>query len=342
MTVPDSSGQAAPLLAVEGLQTHFLTLDGTARAVNDVSFQVMPGETLGVVGESGSGKSVTALSVMRLIRPPGRIVGGTVRFEGINLLDLSEKAMRDVRGNRIAMIFQEPMTSLNPLFPVGYQIAEMFIRHRGMSKKQALDEAVQMLDKVQIPSPGRRAADHPHQLSGGMRQRVMIAMALSCRPQILIADEPTTALDVTIQAQVIDLMLNLKETFNTAILMITHDLGVIAEIAQQVVVMYAGQVVEQGTVFDIFEDPRHPYTRALLKATPRLGARAGSRRPLDEIKGIVPSLYDLPRGCAFYPRCPLGGGDCRAAAIPLIELGYRRRVRCIKAGAEPEPTAGAR
>jgi len=318
------------LLEVQELKTYFYTFDGIARAVEGVSFGLNKGETLGIVGESGSGKSVTALSVMRLIpEPPGRIVHGRILLNGNDILHIPMNEMRDIMGNRISMIFQEPMTSLNPLFTVGDQISGMFIRHMNLSKKESWNRSVEMLEKVQIPSPEKRAHDYPHQLSGGMRQRVMIAMALSCDPEMLIADEPTTALDVTIQAQVLDLMLQLKEDFGASILMITHDLAVIAEIAQRVIVMYAGRVVEEGDVFTIFENPMHPYTRALLKSIPKLGNRSKSgREPLHVIKGIVPSLYNLPAGCSFYPRCPEAMDICKTDPIEIVELEENHRVRC--------------
>ena len=318
------------LLEVQELKTYFYTFDGIARAVEGVSFGLNKGETLGIVGESGCGKSVTALSVMRLIpEPPGKIVHGRILLNGNDILQISMNDMKDIMGNRISMIFQEPMTSLNPLFTVGDQISEMFIRHMNLSKKESWNRSVEMLEKVQIPSPGKRAHDYPHQLSGGMRQRVMIAMALSCDPEILIADEPTTALDVTIQAQVLDLMLQLKEDFGASILMITHDLAVIAEIAQRVIVMYAGRVVEEGDVFTIFENPMHPYTRALLKSIPKFGNRSKSgREPLHVIKGIVPSLYNLPAGCSFYPRCPEAMDICKTNPIKIAALEENHRVRC--------------
>ena len=318
------------LLEVQELKTYFYTFDGIARAVEGVSFGLNKGETLGIVGESGCGKSVTALSVMRLIpEPPGKIVHGRILLNGNDILQISMNDMKDIMGNRISMIFQEPMTSLNPLFTVGDQISEMFIRHMNLSKKESWNRSVEMLEKVQIPSPGKRARDYPHQLSGGMRQRVMIAMALSCDPEILIADEPTTALDVTIQAQVLDLMLQLKEDFGASILMITHDLAVIAEIAQRVIVMYAGRVVEEGDVFTIFENPMHPYTRALLKSIPKFGNRSKSgREPLHVIKGIVPSLYNLPAGCSFYPRCPEAMDICKTNPIKIAALEENHRVRC--------------
>ncbi len=322
--------QDAHLLAVENLKTHFFTFEGVARAVDDVSFHLDKGEVLGVVGESGCGKSVTAQSVMRLIpEPPGRIVHGSIRFAGTDLARLEMEGMRDIRGNRIAMIFQEPMTSLNPVYTVGNQIGEMFTRHQGLSKKAARDKAVEMLRKVQIPAPEKRVSEFPHQLSGGMRQRAMIAMALSCDPEILIADEPTTALDVTVQAQIIELMGKLQEDFDTAILMITHDLGVIAETADRVVVMYAGKVVEEAVTVPLFEDPKHPYTRGLLRSIPKLGDRSRSgRQRLSEIEGMVPSLYSLPPGCPFAPRCEHAMGICRENPPELLEAGEGHRVRC--------------
>ena len=323
------------LLAVEGLKTHFFTLDGVAKAVDDVSFHLMPGETVGLVGESGCGKSVSALSIMRLIQdPPGRIVSGNIRFRDADLLSLSLSKMRAVRGNRISMIFQEPMTSLNPVYTIGDQIGEVFVLHQKTGKKEALDRTVEMLEKVQIPSPEKRVHEYPHELSGGMRQRAMIAMALACNPDLLIADEPTTALDVTIQAQIIDLMLELKTDFNAAILMITHDLGVVAETAQRVVVMYAGRVVEEGKTADIFENPLHPYTQGLLQSVPVIGRRARfGRERLKEITGMVPSLYDLPVGCAFHPRCPHAMEKCRLHRPVFTEHGDGHRVRCFKASA---------
>ncbi len=322
--------QDAHLLAVENLKTHFFTFEGVARAVDDVSFHLDKGEVLGVVGESGCGKSVTAQSVMRLIpEPPGRIVHGSIRFAGTDLARLEMEGMRDIRGNRIAMIFQEPMTSLNPVYTVGNQIGEMFTRHQGLSKKAARDKAVEMLRKVQIPAPEKRVSEFPHQLSGGMRQRAMIAMALACDPEILIADEPTTALDVTVQAQIIELMGKLQEDFDTAILMITHDLGVIAETADRVVVMYAGKVVEEAATIPLFEDPKHPYTRGLLRSIPKLGDRSRSgRQRLSEIEGMVPSLYSLPPGCPFAPRCEHAMGICRENPPELLEAGEGHRVRC--------------
>ena len=318
------------LLQVQELKTYFYTFEGVARAVDDVSFYLDKGETLGVVGESGCGKTVTALSVMRLIpEPPGKIVHGKILFDGVNLPDLTMKQMRAIRGRRISMIFQEPMASLNPVFTIGDQISEMFVLHQRLGKKESWERAVEMLRMVQIPSPEKRVHEYPHQLSGGMQQRAMIAMALSCNPEILIADEPSTALDVTIQAQIIDLMMQLKKGFDAAIMLITHDLGVIAEIAQRIVVMYAGKVVEEGQILAIFEDPRHPYTRGLLKSIPKLGERSRyGRQRLKEIAGIVPSLYELPPGCSFYPRCLEAMAICQEKAPELTELGGGHRVRC--------------
>jgi peptide/nickel transport system ATP-binding protein/oligopeptide transport system ATP-binding protein len=318
------------LLQVQELKTYFYTFEGTARAVDDVSFYLNKGETLGLVGESGCGKSVTALSLMRLIpEPPGRIVHGKIDFDGINLPDLSMSEMRNIRGNRISMIFQEPMTSLNPVFTIGNQLAEMFRHHQKLSKKESWNRSIEMLRLVQIPSPEKRVLEYPYQLSGGMRQRAMIAMALACDPEILIADEPTTALDVTIQAQVLDLMVELKENFDAAIILITHDLGVVAEIAQRIEVMYAGKVVEEAQTISLFEDPKHPYTRGLLKSIPKLGQRARhGRRRLQEISGVVPSLYELPAGCSFYPRCSQARAVCQENVPELIELEDSHWVRC--------------
>jgi peptide/nickel transport system ATP-binding protein len=312
-----------PILEIDNLRTHFLTQAGIVRAVDGVSCSVRSGETLGVVGESGCGKSVTALSILRLIaNPPGQIVGGTIRFEGTNLLDLTETAMEGIRGNDISMIFQEPMTSLNPLMPVGRQISEAIFLHQGLSRRDAMDQATGMLRRVHIPEPERRVHAYPHQLSGGMRQRVMIAMALSCNPKILIADEPTTALDVTIQAQILDLMRELQDTLGTAIVLITHDMGVVAETADRVVVMYAGKKVEEASVDTLFEHPGHPYTKGLLGSIPSLDIAARSntnRTRLTEIKGMVPSLADLPNGCSFAARCGFATDECRAAFPPLVQ-----------------------
>ncbi|MFZ5642061.1 MAG: ABC transporter ATP-binding protein [Bacillota bacterium] len=291
-----------PLLKVEQLKTHFFLDDGVVPAVDGVSFHLNRGETLAVVGESGSGKSITANSIMRLIpNPPGKIVGGRVLFEGEDLLSKPEKEMRHIRGNLISMIFQEPMTSLNPVFRVGDQISESLILHQGLSRRKALDKAIEMLRLTGIPSPEKRVHDFPHQMSGGMRQRVMIAMALCCRPKLLIADEPTTALDVTIQAQILDLMRDLRNRFETAIIMITHDLAVVAEIADRAVVMYAGKMVEEATVEQLFDNPHHPYTKGLLASIPRMEEK---KDKLFVIEGTVPNPMHLPPGCAFAPRCP--------------------------------------
>jgi len=310
---------AAPLLEVTDLKTYFFTRDGVVRAVDGVSFSVYPGETLAIVGESGCGKSVTSLSILRLIAsPPGRIVSGRLMFEGRDLLALSERQMRAVRGNEISMIFQEPMTSLNPVLTVGRQIAEALELHLGLSTRQATERAIAMLQLVNMPEPERRIKQYPHELSGGMRQRVMIAMALACDPRLLIADEPTTALDVTIQAQILDLMRALKDKTGAAIVLITHDLGVVAEMAQRVVVMYAGRKVEEAPVGELFAQPRHPYTQGLLNSIPRLEQRnIGARVRLAEIPGTVPSLREEPVGCIFEPRCAYATARCRAEYPPL-------------------------
>ena len=315
---------AAEVLKLASLKTYFFTRSGILKAVDDVSFKVRKGETLAVVGESGCGKSMTALSIMRLVPdPPGRIVGGMVELEGRNLLQLDEAAMREIRGKHISMIFQEPMTSLNPVLTIGNQIGEVLALHEKLSRSAARDKAIEMLRRVRIPEPAQRAREYPHQLSGGMRQRAMIAMALACNPKLLIADEPTTALDVTIQAQILDLILALQQEFGTAIMLITHDLAVVAETAQRVIVMYAGKKVEEADVVQLFEQPRHPYTAGLLASIPRLtlmgGAPLGVGSRLKEIPGIVPSLANLPPGCSFAPRCPFADGKCRSAYPPLEE-----------------------
>ena len=319
---PGTSGFGDVVLEVDDLVTTFRTPDGVAPAVDGVSFEVRAGETLGVVGESGCGKSVTALSILGLVpSPPGCVERGTALLGDRDLLALPERTLADVRGNEIAMIFQEPMTSLNPVLTVGYQIAETVRRHDGGTRPGAMRRAVEMLDLVGIPEAARRAREYPHQLSGGMRQRAMIAMALSCEPKVLIADEPTTALDVTIQAQVLDLIRELQGRLGTAVILITHDLGVIAETAHRVVVMYAGRKVEEADVTTLFDAPRHPYTRGLLASVPTLDAlrdgAAGERR-LAEIPGVVPKLTGLPDGCAFAPRCPLADGRC-ASTRPVFE-----------------------
>jgi len=304
----------APILRVDDLRTWFHTRDGTVRAVDGVSFHVGAGETLGIVGESGCGKSVTAMSILRLLpMPPARVVGGRIDFEGRDLLALSGAEMRAIRGNLISMIFQEPMTSLNPVLTVGRQIAESFELHRGLDRREAAEKAVAMLDLVRIPDPRRRAGEYPHQMSGGMRQRVMIAMALSCNPRLLIADEPTTALDVTIQAQILELMGELKRQIGSAIVLITHDLGVVAEMAERVIVMYAGRKVEEAPVAALFARPLHPYTRGLMGAIPRLDRAAddiGHGTRLQEIRGTVPSLREAIPGCAFAPRCGFATARC--------------------------------
>lgn len=310
------------VLEIKDLRTYFYTYEGVAKAVDGVSYQLTKGEPLGVVGESGCGKSVMGLSVLRLIPvPPGKIVSGEILFKGKNLLEISEEGMRKIRGNRISMIFQEPMTSLNPVFTIGNQIQETFKLHQGLSRKESLEKTVEMLRLVNIPSPERGVERYPHELSGGMRQRVMIAMALACNPEILIADEPTTALDVTIQAQIIDLMVKLKEELGMAIILITHNLGVIAETVKRVLVMYAGKIVEEAKTKTLFENSQHPYTMGLLKSIPRLGdkIRRGKVR-LSEIPGVVPSLYELPPGCKFSTRCPFTMDICKEKEPELKEI----------------------
>ncbi|PYS91211.1 MAG: peptide ABC transporter ATP-binding protein [Acidobacteria bacterium] len=321
----------AHLLEVKNLQTHFQTRAGLVRAVDGVSFQLDRGELLGLVGESGCGKSVTALSLLRLVAPPGRIVGGEVLFEGRDLLKLSESEMRAIRGDDIAMIFQDPMTSLNPVYTVGEQIAEALRLHRKLSRKQAKAAAIEAMREVAIPDPGRRADDYPHQLSGGMRQRVMIAMALACDPKLLIADEPTTALDVTIQAQILELLDGLRKTRELAVLLITHDLGVVAEVADRVAVMYTGRIVEESPVAELFARPKHPYTEGLLRSVPKLtAAEAQKVERLQTIEGTVPKLTALPAGCHFAPRCPHRMPRCTTGErIPFYELAGDVRVRCV-------------
>ena len=320
------------ILEVRNLQTQFNTLDGVVRAVDGVSFDLARGETLGIVGESGCGKSVTALSILRLIPPEtGRIAAGSIKFEGEELTTLGEEAMKRLRGHRISMIFQEPMTSLNPVLTVGTQIAENVVRHMAVPWRAARERAFEMLDLVRIADARRRLDEYPHQLSGGMRQRVMIAMALSCDPQVLIADEPTTALDVTIQAQILQLMLELKEKTGTAIVLITHDLGVVAETTERVVVMYAGRKVEEAPVEALFDEPLHPYTRGLMRAIPRLDVEAdaaGTRPRLQEIPGLVPRLTQPIPGCAFAPRCGFATGRCAVEPPPLIDAGAGHTVAC--------------
>jgi len=330
------SAPACPVLSVRDLKTHFFTRDGVVRAVDGVSFDLAPGETLGIVGESGCGKSVSALSIMRLVAyPPGRIVAGRIELDGVDLLGVSEARMREIRGNEISMIFQEPMTSLNPVLKIGRQLTETIRLHQGLDRRDALDRAIEMLRLVRIPEAERCVHQYPFQLSGGMRQRVMIAMALACNPKVLIADEATTALDVTIQAQILDLMMELRERLDTAIIMITHDLGVIAETAQRVIVMYAGQVVEEAPVRELFRRPLHPYTKGLLGSIPRLpapGTRASERRRLNEIPGIVPALVDLPQGCRFAPRCAYATPRCHREAPPLAAVAPAHDSACWEAG----------
>jgi len=328
----DGAKTTLPVLEVEGLKTVFFTRRGLLTAVDDVSFSLQRGETLAVVGESGCGKSMTALSLLRLVPdPPGRIVAGRVLLDGRDLLRLDEAEMRQVRGNDISMIFQEPMTSLNPVIAIGRQIAEALRLHQDLSAAAARDKAVEMLRQVRIPEPEQRAREYPHQLSGGMRQRAMIAMALACNPRVLIADEPTTALDVTIQAQILDLILALQAELGTAVILITHDLGVVAETAQRVIVMYAGKKVEEADVAALFAQPLHPYTQALMGSIPRLtvmGGAAAAPSRLKEIPGMVPSLIDLPPGCAFAPRCSFADARCRAEYPPFEQKSPAHWAAC--------------
>ena len=312
------------LLEVKDLKTYFYTDEGVVKSVDGVSFSVDKGETLGVVGESGCGKSITSMSIMQLIGKPGKIVNGEIDFKGENLLNKDKEEMRKIRGKEIAMIFQEPMTSLNPVYTVGQQIMEAVLIHEDMTKEQARERAIQMLDLVKIPDAEKRLNSYPHEFSGGMRQRVMIAMALSCNPEFLICDEPTTALDVTIQAQILNLINELKEKTGTAVMMITHDLGVISEVADNVMVMYAGQVVEYTDVDTVFEKPLHPYTQGLISCIPKLG---GQEEKLSTIKGMVPSFNDMPEGCLFCPRCEYAKDICRKERPELVD---RHQVRCFK------------
>lgn len=317
----------APLLEVRDLRTYFYTQDGIVKAVDGVSFYVNRGETLGIVGESGCGKSVTSLSIMRLIpNPPGKIVSGQILFDGEDLLQASEEEMRHIRGNRIAMIFQDPMTSLNPVLTIGRQITESLELHLKLSKKEARDRAIELLDMVGIPSASKRLDNYPHQFSGGMRQRVMIAMALSCNPELLIADEPTTALDVTIQAQILELINRLREELETAVILITHDLGVVAGMTDRVTVMYAGKVVEEGPTSEIFANPRMPYTIGLLRSIPRLDEERGRR--LTPIRGLPPNLIDLPPICPFSPRCDYAREECLSSVPELRSVGNDHRAAC--------------
>ncbi len=318
------------LLEVKNLRTHFPTRAGLVRAVDGVSFYIDSGELLALVGESGCGKSMTALSIMRLIAPPGKIVSGEILFDGRDLLKLSNAEMRAVRGNDVAMIFQDPMTSLNPVFTVGEQIAEALRLHRKLSRKDARQTAIDAMREVSIPDPEMRANDYPHQLSGGMRQRVMIAMALACDPKLLIADEPTTALDVTIQAQILELLNNLRKTRELGVLLITHDLGVVAEVADRVAVMYTGKIVEESPVDELFARPKHPYTEGLLRSVPKLTAKdVVKAERLQTIEGTVPRATALPPGCHFEPRCPYRMPRCREGEIPLYSTGESVTVRCV-------------
>jgi len=316
------------ILEVKDLETYFFTEEGTSKAVNKVSFSLKKGETLGIVGESGSGKSITSLSLLRLIpSPPGKIVGGNIYFKGEDLLSKTDKQMRSIRGNEISMIFQEPMTSLNPVYSVGEQIAEVIRLHQNLGKKEAWQKAVDMLKLVGIPSPEKRAKQEPHELSGGMRQRVMIAMALACHPEVLIADEPTTALDVTIQAQILELIKNLQNELGTAVILITHDLGVVYESCDRVAVMYAGKIVEYTTAKELFENPKHPYTIGLLNSLPRLDM---DQEELTTIPGTVPSPYNMPKGCSFAPRCAFAKKICEEMVPDLQHIDQMTQVSCWK------------
>jgi peptide/nickel transport system ATP-binding protein len=319
-----------PLLAIRGLKVHFATDDGMVRAVDGVDISVNGGETVCVVGESGCGKTVTAMTVLKLIAmPPGRIVAGEILWKGRDLVPLPADAMRRIRAKEIAIVFQEPMTSLNPVYTVGEQIAEVLRQQEGLSRRAAMDRAKEMLALVNIPNASRRAGDYPHQFSGGMRQRVMIAMALSCNPQLLIADEPTTALDVTIQAQILDLLAEMKDRLGMAVMLITHAMGVVAEVAQRVVVMYAGKVVEEAPVRELFGNPRHPYTQGLIRSIPRLDLAATQHRRLEAIPGTVPQLLNPPPGCRFAARCRFATDACTAAEPPLREVAPGHKVACI-------------
>ncbi|MBB3898871.1 ABC transporter ATP-binding protein [Roseococcus suduntuyensis] len=326
--VPAAVGQR--LLEISGLKVHFRTDDGMVRAVDGVDIGVDRGETVCVVGESGCGKTVTAMTVLKLIAmPPGKIVAGSIMFEGRDIVPMSPAQMRAIRSKQIGIVFQEPMTSLNPVYTVGQQIAETVRHHEGLSKKAAYERAADMLRLVNIPSPQRRVHDYPHQFSGGMRQRVMIAMALSCNPKLLIADEPTTALDVTIQAQILELLTEMKERLGMAVMLITHAMGVVAETAQRVVVMYAGKVVEEATVEDLFANPRHPYTQGLIRSIPRIDLAATTHTRLEAIPGTVPSLLNPPKGCRFAARCRYVTEACLAAEPPLVEKAPGHKAACI-------------
>ena len=319
------------VLEVRDLKTYFFTDEGVVKAVDGVSFAVERGKTLGLVGESGCGKSVTAMSISRLVSPPGRVVGGEVLLNGRNLVPLSDAEMRRVRGSQVAMIFQEPMTALNPVLEVGFQIAEAVLAHEKISKREAWLRAVDAMRAVSIPDAEKRAKDYPHQLSGGMRQRIMIAMALVCNPMLVIADEPTTALDVTIQAQILELLDSLRQKYNLSLILISHDLGVIAEVAETVAVMYAGKIVEIGPAMDVFHNPRHPYTQGLLQSIPRLGSSLQKKDRLDVIEGMVPNLLHLPDGCSFAARCHKKTVECTRSEIILEAISEQHEVRCIHA-----------
>jgi len=317
-----------PLLAIKDLKTYFFTDRGVARAVDGVSFTIPAGSTLGLVGESGCGKSVTALSILRLIQsPPGRIVSGSIELDGKDLLQCSQEEVRRVRGNQIAMIFQEPMTSLNPVFTIGNQIMEALLLHRSLSRKEAEEQTIEMLRRVKIPAAETLLHQYPHQISGGMRQRVMIAMSLVCHPKLLIADEPTTALDVTIQAQILELLEDLQEEFGMSILIITHDLGIVADLADQVAVMYAGRIVESASTRELFANPRHPYTLGLFHSRPRLGSR---KKRLDVIPGVVPNPIDFPAGCRFHPRCAYTAADCKTTDVTLELVDPNHSSACLR------------
>jgi peptide/nickel transport system ATP-binding protein len=324
------SGTAPPLLDIRGLKTHFTTDDGVVQAVDGVDLSIERGETLGVVGESGCGKTVTAMSVLKLIpMPPGKIVAGQILYQGRDLVPLDTAEMDRIRSKDIAMVFQEPMTSLNPVYTIGEQIAEVVRKHEDLGRKAAIEKTIEMLRLVQIPNPDKRFNDYPHQFSGGMRQRVMIAMALSCNPKLLIADEPTTALDVTIQAQILELLQDMKQRFGMAIMLITHAMGVVAETAQRVVVMYAGKVIEEAPVDHLFANPRHPYTQGLIRSIPRIDTAATHKTRLEAIPGVVPSLLNPPPGCRFAARCRYAMTKCREAVPPLIDIGSGHKVACV-------------
>jgi len=315
------------LLSVKNLKTYFYTKDGVVKAVDGIDFEINEGEMLGMVGESGCGKSVSALSIMRLLpMPPAKIINGEIHFKGINILKIDEPEMRKIRGKNISMIFQEPMTSLNPVYTIGKQIAEAIRLHQGLNEAKAREKTIEMLKLVEIPEPSRRLKEYPHQMSGGMRQRVMIAMALSCNPDLLIADEPTTALDVTIQAQILDLISKLQRELGTSVLIITHNLGVIAEMANRVIVVYAGKAIEAADVHEVFRHPRHPYTQGLLRSVPQLDMNRELK--LQTIEGMVPDALNFPNGCRFHPRCPFVSKKCRIEEPPLTNTGNGHEVRC--------------